>query len=167
MFRTTDHENAAQGYLAILQRVLSASVSVDKEIISSIGRGVLVFAAVAPGDSEKEAEQVANKVIKMKLWDDEAGSKWKRSVMDIDGEVLCVSQFTLLARTKKGTKPDFHGAASPEDAGRLYHHFVSKVKEGYAAERVQDGRFQAMMEVALVNDGPVTLEVQAGSAGKE
>lgn len=78
MFRTTDHENATQGYLAILQRVLSASVSVDKEIISSIGRGVLVFAAVAPGDSEKEAEQVANKVIKMKLWDDEAGGKVTR-----------------------------------------------------------------------------------------
>lgn len=67
-----------------------------------------------------------------------------------------VSQFTLLARTKKGTKPDFHGAMNPEEASRLYHYFVQKVKEGYAAERVQDGRFQAMMEVALVNDGPVS-----------
>lgn len=146
---------------AIIQRVLSASVTVDKEVISSIGRGVLVFAAVAPGDSEKEAQQIANKVIKMKLWNDENGGRWKKSVMDINGEVLCVSQFTLLAKTKKGTKPDFHGAASPDEASRLYRYFVDRVKEGYQAERVKDGRFQAMMEVALVNDGPVTLELQA------
>ncbi|KAG6001839.1 hypothetical protein E4U21_003767 [Claviceps maximensis] len=148
---------------AIIQRVLSASVTVDKEVISSIGKGVLVFAAVAPGDSEKEAQQIANKVLKMKLWDDEKGGRWKRNVMDIGGEVLCVSQFTLLARTKKGTKPDFHGAASPEDASRLYHFFVDTVKQGYQAERVKDGKFQAMMEVALINDGPVTLELQAGN----
>ncbi|KAG6014651.1 hypothetical protein E4U43_006310 [Claviceps pusilla] len=147
---------------AIIQRVLSASVTVDKEVISSIGKGVLVFAAVAPGDSEKEAQQIANKVLKMKLWDDEKGGKWKRSVVDINGEVLCVSQFTLLARTKKGTKPDLHGAASPEHASRLYHFFVDTVKQGYQAERVKDGKFQAMMQVALVNDGPVTLELQAG-----
>ncbi|KAK5992216.1 D-aminoacyl-tRNA deacylase [Cladobotryum mycophilum] len=99
----------------------------------------------------------------MKLWDDESGGRWKKSVMDMDGEVLCVSQFTLLASTKKGTKPDFHGAASPEEASRLYHYFVQKVKDVYMADRVKDGRFQAMMEVALVNDGPVTLEVQTGA----
>ena len=95
---------------------------------------------------------------------------------DIGGEVLCgkfflskspmisesesndfsVSQFTLLERTKKGTKPDFHGAANPEDASRLYHYFVQKVKQGYQEDRVKDGKFQAMMEVALVNDGPVS-----------
>ncbi|KAG5984715.1 hypothetical protein E4U55_003487 [Claviceps digitariae] len=148
---------------AIIQRVLSASVTVDKEVISSIGKGVLVFAAVAPGDSEKEAQQIANKVLKMKLWDDEKGGRWKRNVMDINGEVLCVSQFTLLARTKKGTKPDFHGAAPPEDASRLYHFFVNTVRQGYHADRVKDGKFQAMMQVALVNDGPVTLELQAGN----
>ncbi|KID87944.1 deacylase [Metarhizium guizhouense ARSEF 977] len=152
---------------AIIQRVLSASVTVDKEVISSIGRGVLVFAAVAPGDSEKEAQQIANKVVKMKLWDDDNGGRWKKSVTDINGEVLCVSQFTLLARTKKGTKPDFHGAAAPEDAQRLYHYFVDQVKAGYDAERVKDGKFQAMMEVALVNDGPVTLELQAGSQNND
>ncbi|KAH7325793.1 D-Tyr tRNAtyr deacylase-like domain-containing protein [Stachybotrys elegans] len=136
---------------AILQRVLSGSVTVDKELVSSIGKGILVFAAVAPGDTKKEMETMASKVLRMKLWDDEAG-----------GRVLCVSQFTLLASTKKGTKPDFHGAANPEEARLLYEYFVSKVKEGYAADKVQDGRFQAMMEVALVNDGPVTLEFQVG-----
>ncbi|RDA86794.1 hypothetical protein CP532_6385 [Ophiocordyceps camponoti-leonardi (nom. inval.)] len=151
---------------AILQRVLSASVTVDKEVISSIGRGVLVFAAVAPGDTEKEMNTIASKVLRMKLWDDETGGRWKKNVMDIDGEVLCVSQFTLLARTKKGTKPDFHGAMNPEEAGRLYHYFVRKVGEEYEASRVKDGKFQAMMEVALINDGPVTLELATGG-GKE
>ncbi|KAG8677517.1 hypothetical protein FPOAC1_003540 [Fusarium poae] len=138
----------------ILQRVLSASVTVDKEMISSIGKGVLAFAAVAPGDTEKEADLMA--------------AKWKKSVGDIGGEVLCVSQFTLLASTKKGAKPDFHGAANPEEARRLYHYFVQKVKAGYMEERVKDGQFQAWMEVALVNDGPdqilqVTLELNNGA----
>ncbi|KAM0485431.1 hypothetical protein ACHAPX_001417 [Trichoderma viride] len=126
---------------AIIQRVLSASVTVEKQLVSSIGRGVLVFAAVAPGDTEKEADSLANKVVKMKLWDDEAGGR--------------------------GTKPDFHGAASPEEASRLYHYFVQKVKDLYLADRVKDGKFQAMMEVALVNDGPVTLELQAGAPVSE
>ncbi|KAF5609520.1 D-tyrosyl-tRNA(Tyr) deacylase [Fusarium subglutinans] len=151
----------------ILQRVLSASVTVDKEMISSIGKGVLAFAAVAPGDTEKEADLMAAKVLRMKLWDDEEGGKaffkWKKSVSDIGGEVLCVSQFTLLASTKKGAKPDFHGAANPEEARRLYHYFVQKVRASYMEERVKDGRFQAMMEVALVNDGPVTLELKNGA----
>ncbi|KAH7026429.1 deacylase [Microdochium trichocladiopsis] len=146
---------------AILQRVLSASVTVDKEVVSSIGKGVLVFAAVAPGDTEKEADSLAAKVLKMKLWDDESGGRWKHSVTDINAEVLCVSQFTLLASTKKGSKPDFHGAMGGDDARRLYEYFFSKVQQGYTAERVKNGVFQAMMEVALVNDGPVTLEITA------
>ncbi|RYP18602.1 hypothetical protein DL767_009810 [Monosporascus sp. MG133] len=105
---------------AILQRVLSASVTVEKEVVSSIGKGVLVFAAVAPGDTEKEADSLAAKVLKLKLWDDGAGGRWKKNVQEVNGEVLCVSQFTLLASTKKGNKPDFHGAAGGEEAKRLY-----------------------------------------------
>ncbi|KAI0509454.1 D-Tyr tRNAtyr deacylase-like domain-containing protein [Xylaria bambusicola] len=147
---------------AILQRVLSASVTVEKEVVSSIGKGVLVFAAVAPGDTQKEADSLAAKVLKMKLWDDEeTGAKWKNSVQEIDGEVLCVSQFTLLASTKKGNKPDFHGAAGGEEARNLYHYFFEKIRQGYAPDKVKNGVFQAMMEVALVNDGPVTLEISA------
>ncbi|KAH8902397.1 D-tyrosyl-tRNA deacylase [Coniochaeta sp. PMI_546] len=146
---------------AILQRVLSASVTVDSVLVSSIGKGVLVFAAMAPGDTEKEADSLAAKVLKMRLWDDEDGGRWKRSVQDIKGEVLCVSQSTLLASTKKGSKPDFHGALGGEEAKRLYQYFYSKVQEGYQAERVKDGVFQAMMQVALVNDGPVTIEINA------
>lgn len=81
-------------------------------------------------------------------------------MQDIDGEVLCVSQFTLLASTKKGNKPDFHGAAGGEEAKRLYQHFFEKVQQGYAAAKVKNGVFQAMMEVALVNDGPVRRRLQ-------
>ncbi|KAI0472660.1 deacylase [Xylariaceae sp. FL0804] len=134
---------------AILQRVLSASVTVEKEAVSSIGRGVLVFAAVAPGDTEKEADSLAAKVLKMRLWDDDSGAR-----------------FTLLANTKKGNRPDFHGAASGEEAKRLYQYFVEKVQQGYVSDRVKNGVFQAMMEVALVNDGPVTLELSAGQKAK-
>ncbi|KAF7954237.1 hypothetical protein EAE96_005366 [Botrytis aclada] len=151
---------------AILQRVLSASVTVDKQLISSIGKGILVFAAVAPGDTEKDAESLAAKVLKMRLWDDENGGRWKHNVQDIQGEVLCVSQFTLLASTKKGSKPDFHGALGGDQARELYQLFVTKVQQGYASERVKDGVFQAMMEVALVNDGPVTLEMSTRSNEK-
>ncbi|KAH8197798.1 hypothetical protein TruAng_008045 [Truncatella angustata] len=140
---------------------MKASVTVEKEVVSSIGKGVLVFAAVAPGDTEKEADSLANKILKMRLWDDEKGGRWKHSVQDIGGEVLCVSQFTLLASTKKGSKPDFHGAAGGDEAKRLYQYFFDKVQKGYQSNKVKDGVFQAMMEVALVNDGPVTLELNA------
>ncbi|KAG9245146.1 D-Tyr tRNAtyr deacylase-like domain-containing protein [Calycina marina] len=150
---------------AILQRVLSASVTVDKQLISSIGQGILVFAAVAPEDTEKDVDQLAVKVLKMRLWDDGSGGRWKQNVQDINGEILCVSQFTLLASTKKGSKPDFHGAMGGEQAKELYQLFVTKVQQKYQADRVKDGVFQAMMEVALVNDGPVTLEMSVGPSG--
>lgn len=101
---------------AVLQRVASASVTVDSNLVSSIGKGVLVFAAVAKDDTRKEVESMAAKVLKLKMWPDETGGTWKQNVQDIKGEVLCVSQFTLLASTKKGNKPDFHGAAGGEEA---------------------------------------------------
>ena len=140
---------------AILQRVLSSSVTVNDQVVSAIGKGVLVLAAVGPNDSRKDAESMASKVLKMKLWPDENGANWKYSVQDIQGEVLCVSQFTLLASTKKGNKPDFHAAAKPEVAKELYDYFLSRVRDQYPPEKVKDGIFQAMMQVSLVNDGPV------------
>ncbi|KAL8721961.1 MAG: hypothetical protein Q9225_001475 [Loekoesia sp. 1 TL-2023] len=124
---------------AILQRVASASVTIDTQLVSSIGKGVLVFAAVAPDDSPNEVESMAAKVLKMKMWPDEAGGTWKRSVRDINGEVLCAS-------TKKGSKPDFHGAAGGEKARELYDQFVTKVQELYEKEKVKNGVFQAMMQ---------------------
>ncbi|CAF9917528.1 MAG: peptidyl-prolyl cis-trans isomerase cpr6 [Heterodermia speciosa] len=98
------------------------------------------------------------------MWPDDNGGPWKHSVQDIGGEVLCVSQFTLLASTKKGNKPDFHAAAGGEKARELYDRFVAKVQELYGQERVKNGVFQAMMQVGLVNDGPVTLEIQTNPA---
>ena len=152
---------------AVLQRVLSASVTVERQVVSSIGKGVLVLAAVGPEDTRKDADSLAAKVLKMKLWPDDSGSGWKRSVQDIGGEVLCVSQFTLFASTKKGNKPDFHGAAKGDFAKELYEYFFTQVQKLYTTERVKDGVFQAMMEVALINDGPVTLEVNTRSGSSK
>ncbi|KAK5454159.1 D-tyrosyl-tRNA(Tyr) deacylase [Exophiala xenobiotica] len=152
---------------AVLQRVLSGSVTVNDQVVSAIGKGILVLAAIGPYDSKKDVESMASKILKMKLWPDENGANWKKSVQDIEGEVLCVSQFTLFGSTKKGNKPDFHGAAKPEIAQELYNYFVARVRDQYQAERVKDGVFQAMMQVSLVNDGPVTLEIDTSPAKKE
>ncbi|KAF1917632.1 D-tyrosyl-tRNA deacylase-like protein [Ampelomyces quisqualis] len=146
----------------VLQRVKSASVTVDGQLISSIGKGILVLAAVSKDDTEKDVESMANKILKTKLWDDDLKDppgRWKCNVQEIGGEVLCVSQFTLFASVKKGNKPDFHQSASGEKAKTLYQTFYSKVGELYEPQKVKDGVFAAMMDVALVNDGPVTIQI--------
>ncbi|EOA88014.1 uncharacterized protein SETTUDRAFT_168807 [Exserohilum turcica Et28A] len=146
----------------VLQRVKSASVTVDGQLISSIGKGLLVLAAVSKDDTEKDVEAMAAKVLKAKLWDDESKDppgRWKCAVTDIQGEVLCVSQFTLLASMKKGNKPDFHQSANGDQARTLYQAFFNKVGALYKTEKVKDGLFAAMMDVALVNDGPVTIHI--------
>ncbi|KAI9881460.1 MAG: D-tyrosyl-tRNA(Tyr) deacylase [Pleopsidium flavum] len=170
---------------AVLQRVASASVTVDKQLVSSIGRGVLVFAAVAAEDTQKEVEAMAGKVLKLKMWPSESGGTficsgskaYKTSmvkcfavsiiiVLEVSRDegrinthmLVKVSQFTLLASTKKGSKPDFHRAAGHEKAKELYDLFYSKVQEMYTPEKVKNGVFQAMMEVGLVNDGPVGVD---------
>ncbi|KAJ5530837.1 hypothetical protein N7527_004230 [Penicillium freii] len=142
----------------VIQRVKSASVAVDSEVVSSIGKGLLVFAGIGKEDTEKDAENLVNKVLKAKFWPDENGVQWKKNVKDIEGEVLCVSQFTLYAKMKKGNKPDFHDAAGPEPARRIYDFFYDKMREGYTPDRVKNGVFQAMMEVELKNDGPVGVD---------
>ncbi|KAJ5115814.1 hypothetical protein N7456_000162 [Penicillium angulare] len=148
----------------VIQRVKSASVSVDEELISSIGKGLLVFAGIGQEDTEKEAENLVNKVLKAKFWPDDNGVQWKKNVQDIGGEVLCVSQFTLYAKMKKGNKPDFHDAAKPDDARRIYDHFYNKMRSSYVPERVKNGVFQAMMEVELKNDGPVGVDYRSEDA---
>ncbi|KAM3425713.1 D-aminoacyl-tRNA deacylase [Cercospora zeina] len=144
----------------VIQRVKSASVTVDGQLISSIGKGLLILAAIAKEDTAKEAESMASKVLKVKLWDDDHGGKWKKNVQEIDGEVLCVSQFTLLASTKKGNKPSFHASADAAKGKELYDLFFGQIRKLYREDRVKDGVFQAMMDVGLVNDGPVTIEVE-------
>ncbi|KAA8647200.1 D-aminoacyl-tRNA deacylase [Aspergillus tanneri] len=152
---------------AVLQRVKSASVTVDGQLISSIGRGILVLAGVGKGDTEKDADTLIGRILKARLWPEENGGQWKKNVQDIEGEVLCVSQFTLYGQLKKGSKPDFHDAADVETARRLYDYFFQRLREAYKPERVQNGVFQAMMEVELKNDGPVTIEINTQMPKKE
>ncbi|GBC59609.1 D-tyrosyl-tRNA(Tyr) deacylase [Desulfonema ishimotonii] len=139
---------------AVIQRVRESAVSVEERIVGQIGRGILVLLGVADGDTEKEADFLADKIIHLRIFEDDAG-KMNRSLTDIGGELLVVSQFTLLGDCRKGRRPSFAHAAGPETANRLYEYFVSRVRE--TGVPVQTGRFRAMMDVRLVNDGPVTL----------
>lgn len=149
---------------AVLQRVKSASVTVDGQLISSIGKGILVLAGVGKEDTEKDADSLVGRILKARLWPDDNGGQWKKNVQDIEGEVLCVSQFTLYGNLKKGNKPDFHDAADVETARKLYDYFFQRLRAAYKPERVQNGVFQAMMEVELKNDGPVGVDYRSADA---
>lgn len=137
---------------AVVQRVSSASVSVDGERVASIGAGLLVLLGVRRGDTASDADRIARKLLALRVFEDSEG-RMNRSVADVGGEVLCVSQFTLYGDTRKGNRPSFVEAAPPEEALALYE----RVREGLGA---LGGRFGARMAVELVNDGPVTLIVE-------
>ena len=139
---------------AVVQRVKRASVSVDGEVISSIGGGLLVLLGVAKEDAEADADLLADKVANLRVFRDDEG-KMNRSVKDAGGEVLAVSQFTLMGDARKGRRPSFIDACEPERANTLYRHFCTKVRE--QGLPCGAGKFQAMMDVELVNDGPVTI----------
>jgi D-tyrosyl-tRNA(Tyr) deacylase len=142
----------------VLQRVKEASVTVAGDRISAIGPGLLLLVGVAHGDGETEADWLAEKIVGLRIMADEEG-KMNRSVKDIGGAVLAVSQFTLLADTRKGRRPSFVGAAPPEKATRLFDYFCERLRAA-GVEQVETGRFGAMMDVALVNDGPVTIVLE-------
>ncbi len=142
----------------VLQRVKSASVTVEGERISEIGPGLLLLVGVARADGEAEADWLAEKVAGLRIMGDGEG-KMNRSVRDVGGAVLAVSQFTLLADTRKGKRPSFVGAAPPEEAERLFGYFCARLREA-GVDYLETGRFGAMMEVALVNDGPVTIVLE-------
>lgn len=139
---------------AVLQRVAQAEVSVNGELVSSIGRGYLVLLGVTHDDSEPDARYIADKIASLRLFEDDAG-KINLGITDIGGEVLVVSQFTLYADCRKGRRPSFTNAAPPDTADRLYQRVVELLKE--AGLPVQTGVFGAHMQIALVNDGPVTI----------
>jgi len=139
---------------ALLQRVSRASVSVAGEVVGEINKGVVVFLGVADGDSEKDAQYLARKIVNLRIFTDEAG-KFNLSAQDINAELLLVSQFTLLADTKKGRRPSFITAAPPETAQRLFEYFVGQVRD--TGLKVATGRFQQYMQVEIHNDGPVTI----------
>ncbi len=138
----------------VVQRVSQAGVRVDGEQISRIGVGLLVLLGVDSGDNEGEADYLAEKIVRLRIFEDAAG-KMNLSVEDIAGELLVVSQFTLLADCRKGRRPGFSRAARPELAEPLCDYFVSRLRQ--LGVSVQTGRFQAEMAVDLVNDGPVTI----------
>ena len=142
----------------VLQRVKSASVTVGGERISEIGPGLLLLVGVAQGDGESEADWLAEKIAGLRIFNDESG-KMNLSLKDVGGEVLAVSQFTLLADTRKGKRPSFVGAAPPEEAERLFDYFCERLREAGVGS-VETGSFGAMMDVALVNDGPVTIVLE-------
>ncbi|MBS8228967.1 D-aminoacyl-tRNA deacylase [Vannielia litorea] len=139
---------------ALLQRVLEASVTVDGARLSEIGPGLLVLVCAMEGDTKAEAEKLAARVAKLRIFQDEAG-KMNRSVTDTGGAALVVSQFTLAADTRRGNRPGFSTAAAPETGRALYEHFAEALA-GLGVP-VQRGRFAADMKVALVNDGPITI----------
>jgi D-tyrosyl-tRNA(Tyr) deacylase len=139
---------------AVIQRVSAARVTVGEDLLGAIGPGLLVFLGIAGCDTEAEAEWLLDKLLDLRIFEDESG-KFNRSLRDLNGELLVVSQFTLLADTRKGRRPSFSAAARPEHAVPLYEHVIRRAQD--RGVRVASGRFGARMRVDLVNEGPVTI----------
>jgi D-tyrosyl-tRNA(Tyr) deacylase len=146
---------------AVVQRVSRAQVTVRGEVVGKIERGLLVLLGVAGTDKEADAEYLAEKVAGLRIFEDDAG-KMNRGVGDAGGAMLVVSQFTLYGDVRRGKRPSFDDAAQPEQARRLYEYFVERIRA--AALHCETGRFQEMMQVELVNDGPVTILLDSGKA---
>ncbi len=145
----------------LIQRVKKASVTIDNNLYSSINNGILALVGIEKGDTQGEVQKLAKKIVNLRIFPDE-NDKMNRSIIDIRGEMLIVSQFTLCGDCKKGTRPSFDKSASPEDANKLYEDFIKEVQT-YGIQ-TGTGQFGAMMDVELINDGPVTfmLEVKNG-----
>lgn len=147
--------------LAILQRVSEARVVVDGGICGEIGRGLLVLVCAERGDTAAEGDKLLAKILKLRIFSDDAG-KMNRSVQDIGGGLLIVSQFTLAADTSGGNRPSFTGAAAPDEGRALYEQFVAQARKAHP--QVETGEFAAMMQVQLINDGPVTIPLRIAPA---
>jgi D-tyrosyl-tRNA(Tyr) deacylase len=139
---------------ALLQRVTSASVTIEGEVVGSIGRGLVVFIGVSEGDEPNDADYLVQKLVNLRIFADKE-ERFNLSALDIKAELLLVSQFTLLADTRKGRRPSFTEAAPPQLAEKLFEYFVNEAKR--SGLRVQTGRFQQYMQVGIHNDGPVTI----------
>lgn len=140
--------------IAVLQRVKRAAVRVDGETVGNCGHGLCILLGVAKGDTEEDARALAEKIVALRIFNDE-NDKMNLSLKDIDGEALIVSNFTLLASYKKGKRPDYMGAAAPEEANRLYEYFCSLCES--ELKHTGRGIFGAEMELEIINDGPVTI----------
>ena len=140
---------------AVIQRVKSSSVKVDGEVVGAVDHGYLVLLCVMDGDTKAHAQMMANKTSALRIFCDE-DDKMNKSILDIDGEILVVSQFTLCADVKKGNRPSFTPSAAPAEANELYEYFMECLKNN-GVRKVEHGIFGAEMEVSIVNDGPVTI----------
>jgi len=147
---------------AVVQRVSEASVRVETDVVGRIGRGLLVLLGVSTTDTEKDVDYLSEKIAHLRIFEDPDG-KLNRSLLEVGGEMLVVSQFTLLGDCRKGRRPSFTAAAEQGHAARLYEHFVRQTAR--RGVPVQTGRFQALMAVSLVNDGPVTLVLDSVQTG--
>jgi D-tyrosyl-tRNA(Tyr) deacylase len=143
---------------AVVQRVNHSSVIVDGKVVGEIGKGLNVLLGVEEGDSEKDVGYMVEKIVNLRIFEDDQ-EKMNLSLLDVKGEMLCISQFTLMGDCRKGRRPSFSSAARPDDANALYEQFVKEV--GLAGIRVETGQFQAHMVVDIQNDGPVTLLVDS------
>ena len=144
---------------AVIQRVSSASVTIEKEVKSKIGPGLLILLGIEEADADEDIQWLCGKITKLRVFDDEQGVM-NLSIIDIDGDALVVSQFTLHASTRKGNRPSYIKAARPETAIPLYEKFVRELQAAIQ-KPVKTGEFGAMMDVALVNDGPVTIIIDS------
>lgn len=147
---------------AVLQRVVSGSVSVGGEVVNSIGKGIVALIGIHRDDTKADLEYIVRKLVSIRMWEDEAGRRWAKSARDLNLEILCVSQFTLY-HVMKGNKPDFHLAMAGEKSKLFYEEFLTEMKKAHSEDKIKDGVFGAMMEVNIVNDGPVTLELDSAN----
>lgn len=155
-------------YLTIMrlfiQRAASGSVTVDGQVIGQSGKGIVCLVGIHRDDVEDDLDASVAKLLAMKLWEADDGTEWKKTISDIDGELLLVSQFTLHARVSNGRRPDFSRAMGSGTANDVFLQFVEKVRAAYKAEKVQTGSFGADMDVKIVNDGPATFMFDTFSA---
>jgi D-aminoacyl-tRNA deacylase len=148
---------------AVVQRVVNASVCVDGNLISSIGRGVCVLIGICRDDTSKDADYIVRKILNLRLFDDETtGKGWSKSVTNRTFEILCISQFTLHA-VLKGNKLDFHHSMAADQSQQFYEQFIEKLRKAYRPDLIKDGQFGAYMNVSINNDGPVTITLDSRS----
>lgn len=145
----------------ILQRVKSASVTVEDQVVSSIGSGVVALVGLHEHDTEDDLQYCAKRLLGAKLWPNDNGGQWRHGVKQKDFQVLCVSQFTLYGTLGKQNKPDYKLAMKTQQAEETYSQFLELLRKSYQPDRIKDGVFGAMMDVSLINDGPVTIMIES------